>query len=1802
MFLSMIESLRKLQHRHIRPSAIRLGILLSLLAFSFVSRAGAQGLQPSQIENFGSVAIGSSSTTVTISVSDTGTSPTTISSVIATEAGAQNKDFVMVSQNCVTTLQPGDGCNVTIKFSPLQVGLRTGALSFIDSSNNVSIRYYLYGIGLGPQMVFSPVTAVANAGFGALSPSSFKTSTSVYDGAGNLYFNDYLNGRILELSSTNTASVVTSQVGNEHSSMAIDGAGDLYISSPTQGTVRFIVPGVSNTIFNTGSITLTSPSGVAIDGSGFIYIADSQTNKVARVSPDGSISAYLPLTGLATPLSSPYGLAVDGNFLYIADTGNGRIVEVSLTTGNAAPVSASNTFFNNYGVAVDAAGNLVVSNAGDSNIEELTPSGTVFAFAADTGNTLASTPLGLTISTSGDIVSSDADLGLVKIERSTGSRTFPTSTKVGFLDATDGYENLTVQNSGNQAIQFTSTDPAFSSTVFASGPTNTCPVLQASSTPLAVGNTCTYSVSFTPSVVGANDGTLTVQGTAVGTGAAISGFSNLIGTGISQVDTLKVVASPATTTPGTPVSFTVSALEGTTVITTFTGTVTFTTTPTTGTSPNGTSYTFTTADAGVHTFTNDALFNVPGTYTISATFNTVVGTSNSVVVAYPSQTTLTSSVNPSLINNNTTLTATVSSTASAIVPTGTITFLNGTASLGSCTLSSGQCTLSVSFPTAGTYPLTAVYGSDTNFSASTSSPALNQVVTDFTAVPSVSSSINPSFVGQQTMLTATVAAAPGQPGAGTPTGSVTFKDGTTTLNTVNLVGGTATLPFTFTTPGNHSLTVTYSGNASFGPATSAASPYIQVVKDYTATASVTSSINPSFVGQQTTLTATVTAVPGQTGSTTPAGTVTFKDGTTTLGTVNLVGGIAALPVSFAISGAHNLTVTYNPSTNYTAVTSTPAYVQTVNQYTATASVTSSINPSFVGQQTTLTATITPVPGQTGATTPTGGTVTFKDGGVSIGTGTLVNGVATLLTSFTPSGAHNLTVTYGSASYATVTSSPAYVQTVNQYTSQVTLTSSVNPSLINTPVILTATVSATPGQTGAGTPGGSVTFKDGATTLGTGTLAAGVATFSATFTTLGNHSLTAVYGNTTSFSTSTSTPLIQVVDNFTSQVALTSSVNPSVLNQQTILTATVSATPGQGTASIPTGTVTFKNGTATLGSPVTLINGAATLPASFAPAGSYSLTVVYSGDNTFIGATSQPVTQIVNDYTSVAALTSSIDPSFINQQTTLTATVSAKSGQGTTGTPTGTVTFKDGNATLGSPVTLVNGVATLPASFTTTGNHSLTVVYSGDNNFVTTISPPLTQVVNSYTSQVVLTSSINPSVLNQQTTLTATVSAAAGQTGAGTPTGTVTFKDGTTTLSTVTLTNGVATLPASFTTTGSHSLTAVYSGDNNFLTSTSSPALTQNVTQYGSQTALTSSINPSFLNQQTTLTATITPVAGQAGAGTPTGTVTFKNGSAILGTVTLTNGIATLPASFNAIGSYTITAAYSGDNNFNASISNIVTQVVSTYTAGVTLTSSANPAFITNPITLTATIAVSAGQGTAPAPSGIVTFLSGTTPLGVSAVVNGQAVLQTAFSTVASYSVMAVYSGDPNYPTATSPALIQAVEDFSIAVASGTVSTQTVLGGYSTTYTFTLTPIGGSTFAGPIAFGISGFPVGTVATFSPATLASGATGTNVTLTVKPPATAQARLDPGSNQLHPRTAIHYAPVVLALLVLPFASFRRRRPIALFLWLLLCASAIGLTGCLSDSSSGYYGNTPGTYTLSVTGNSGNLSHTANVTLTVQ
>jgi hypothetical protein len=140
-------------------------------------------------------------------------------------------------------------------------------------------------------------------------------------------------------------------------------------------------------------------------------------------------------------------------------------------------------------------------------------------------------------------------------------------------------------------------------------------------------------------------------------------------------------------------------------------------------------------------------------------------------------------------------------------------------------------------------------------------------------------------------------------------------------------------------------------------------------------------------------------------------------------------------------------------------------------------------------------------------------------------------------------------------------------------------------------------------------------------------------------------------------------------------------------------------------------------------------------------------------------------------------------------------------------------------------------------------------------------------------------------------------------------------NGSTTLGTGTLTNGVATLQTSSLAVGTDALTAVYSGDTNFLTSTSA-AVNQQVNLGTTIITITVSNPNPFPNQSFTATAAVTVNNGFA---SPTGSVTFFdiNGTN-LGTGTLTNGLATVavPAFKLTLGEETITAVYSGDSNFN----------------------------------------------------------------------------------------------------------------------------------------------------------------------------------------------------------------------------------------------------------------------------------------------
>ncbi len=856
-----------------------------------------------------------------------------------------------------------------------------------------------------------------------------------------------------------------------------------------------------------------------------------------------------------------------------------------------------------------------------------------------------------------------------------------------------------------------------------------------------------------------------------------------------------------------------------------------------------------------------------------------------------SATSIASSVNPSASGQSVTFTATVVDfDGHTGTPTGTVDFKDGAATIGSGTLDgSGQTTFTTSLLSAGDHTITAQYNGDVNFDPSSDS-LTQHVLGGTTTLTSLSSSLNPSTVGQSVNFTATVS------GITTPTGTVTFTDTTTAtvLATVALNGaGQASVTTSALTVGDHNITADYSGDApTFDPSSGSLTQHV-LVKSTSATA-LSSSQNPSVFGQSVTFTAIVSD-PG--GHSTPTGSVTFMDGATTLGTVTLDGaGEATFTTSTLSVGPHTITANYSGDSTFN--TSSDTLTQTVNQSGTTTTLASSLNPSGFGQSVTFTATVAAVAPGTG--TPTG-SVTFKDGAIILGTGTLDgSGQASFTTSSLSLGSHTITAEYGGATnYAASTSAPlTQVVAVNSTTT--TLVSSQNPSTFGQSVTFIATV------TDGATPTGTVTFKDGATTLGTGTLnGSGQATFATSSLSVGSHTITAEYGGDGTHGASTSAPLTQVVNVSGTTVTLASSQNPSTFGQSVTFTATVT---DSGT---PTGTVTFKDGATTLGTGTLNGSGQASFATSSLSVGSHTITAEYGGDGTHGASTSAPLTQVVNVSGTTVTLASSQNPSTFGQSVTFTATVTDS------GTPTGTVTFKDGATTLGTGTLNGSGQATFATSSLSAGSHSITAEYGGDGTHGASTSAPLTQTVNRSGTTVTLASSQNPSTFGQSVTFTATV------TDSGTPTGTVTFKDGATTLGTGTLNgSGQATFATSSLSAGSHSITAEYGGDANHAASTSAP-LTQTVNKSGTTTTLVSSQNPSAFGQAVTFTATVT-----SSGGTPTGTVTFKDGASTLGTGTLSGaGVATFTTSTLALGNHPITAVYGGDGSFTGSTSAVLTQSV-----------------------------------------------------------------------------------------------------------------------------------------------------------------------------------------------------------------------------------------------------------------------------------
>ena len=367
----------------------------------------------------------------------------------------------------------------------------------------------------------------------------------------------------------------------------------------------------------------------------------------------------------------------------------------------------------------------------------------------------------------------------------------------------------------------------------------------------------------------------------------------------------------------------------------------------------------------------------------------------------------------------------------------------------------------------------------------------------------------------------------------------------------------------------------------------------------------------------------------------------------------------------------------------------------------------------------------------------------------------------------------------------------------------------------------------------------------------------------------------------------------------------------------------------------------------------------------------------------------------------------------------------------------------------------------------------------------------------------------------------------------------------------------------------------------------------------SLTATTSTLSASATSvvpaQTVTLMAMVAPATGNT---KPGGQVSFvdQNTSSpqpvTLGTVSLTSGTVSLPVTGLSLGTHSYTAQYLGDGVSFAPSTTAAPVVVtvakampSVTLAGLPSTATSFPAGAAG-LTLKATIG---GGTTGVTPTGTVMFMDGATTLGAGSVTAGVATLTPVTLATGTHSITAQYMGDGNFLTLTSSAQSLVVQDFSLSVTNGSLN---ATGTESLSSFLTVTP-GSGGFATAIALTCSGAPANSICVVTPATVTPGTSAGTATVSVVTYARTAAIVKAGLGLLW----FSWIPCLLLL--------RRRRAVSALL-VLVAMVAMGIaTGCGTSATTAPPGTAAGTYTLTVTATAtsgaNTLTHTTNVTLTV-
>jgi hypothetical protein len=1425
--------------------------------------------------------------------------------------GNSGVDFISANSGTCSlgvSYPAGQTCTVGVSFAPLFPGLRSGAVVLLASDGSVLGTQFLSGTGLGALGTFVPGTMSTVAGHATWlynGDGELATNASLYlpfgilvDSGGNLYIADSANNRVRKVTpSTGFISTIAGDgiLGDSGdggsalqaslsgpSSVAIDGAGNIYVCDNGNSAVRKvaattgIITTVAGTLGRLGytgdggpatGATLNSPNGIALDLSGNLYIADTANNAIRRVDAVTGIITTVAGVGSAgfngdgiaasaAKLNQPWSVTpAAGGVLYIADQGNNRIRMVDATgsistvagtgngsfSGDTGPASQA-TLDAPANVAIDVAGNLYIADSGNNRIRKVSYAGGIISTIAGLNSQSLSGdggpatsaglygPYTLALDGLGNLYIADVFHNRIrKVIANTAVLDFQPM-RIGRVAAS---QPQTLENDGNATLNVSSVQAVSDSVI--DGTTTTC----LSDLALAPLGACVIGAAFAPTHLGTPDtGSIALNSDAVNSPDTLQLSGNVLSEDPSSVS-LSSSANPIDA--GGMVTFSVTASSDGAIPT---GQVTLLD----GTNAIGTTNLLTGGNA---TFAISTLTG--GQHSITASYsgdnNNTSGVSAPLIevvkfLTAPTQTTLAANANPALAGAPATLTATIALTTPGSGNgsiTGPVSFTDGSAVLGAGSVTGGTAGITLSTLAVGPHSIVATYSGTSSFAASSSAP-LNLTVQPGTTGTTLTSSANPSFGGATLVLTAAVA------GNGTmPTGNVTFLDGTTPLGATLLnQAGIATLPVSGLALGAHTIVAIYSGDMLNNG--SASSALLQTVNIASTTGVVTSSINPAPQGSPVVLTATFTGNGGI-----PTGAVQFLDGTVPLGTGTLDStGATTYTAAMLSLGSHSITVSYQGDALDNGSTSTPL-VQVIVPATTTVAFVSSANPSPFGSPLSFSVLVR------GTGSQPVGSITLMDGPATLGVQPLdATGLANFSTPNLPIGVHNLVALYsGDADH------PQNNATLAERVVQVTATSLMSSSLngiAGTTVTLTSVVTGLDNQPVTGT----IVFKDGPAAIATVAIdATGAAVFSSSSFAIGKHSISALYSGDTLNQASSSGVLPQTIQIATTATTLTSSANPGFTGASIALSASVSGNGGS-----PTGSITFRDGTATLGSIPVSTSGAASLSTSTLTPGIHSITATYNGDANDSPSVAPGLSQQIVQQTSLS-ISSSANPSMFKDSVTVTVAVSG----GLSAYPaTGAVTLTDGPTTVGTATLNSAGTVAFTLTAPVLGPHTLQATYAGDTRNSPATSPAFTQsvILRPTTASLAASNTILPA--GQQVTFVSVIQGI----GPNIPTGVVTFASGATVLGTAKLdATGVAILsfepPQAIDT-----VVAQYPGDTLFAASNSTP--------------LTVSVGPTI---EFTLTATPAAVTVQSGAHT-TLQVAIVSASAFTDTVVL--GCAGLPAS------------------------------------------------------------------------------------------------------------------------------------------------------------------------------------------------------------------------------------------------------------------------------------------------------------------